>query len=169
MATLALFSLGSNIQPERNLPEAARRLAQFGSHVRASQVWQSKPVGYAQQPDFLNAALAMDTFLSADEWCNTLIPRIEQELGRVRDPSNKNAPRTIDIDLVIFGNFVGQVGHRIIPDPDILTRWFVALPLMEVAPEVRHPTDGRTLREIAEELVARADESLRVCSTVRLL
>ncbi len=144
----AYLLLGSNIEPEQNLPAAVAHLARFG-HVRAvSTVWQTAPVGQTNQPDFLNAAVLLETPLSARELREMAIASIENALGRVRT-ADKNAPRTIDIDILLFNHDVLSLGQRHIPDPEILERPFVAIPLAEIAPEYVHPEVGQTLRQIA--------------------
>jgi len=142
------FSLGSNIEPERNLPEAVRRLARFGRVLAVSTVWESKPLGCAGQANFLNAAVLMATPLTAEEVRNTAIAAIEAELGRVRT-ENRNAPRTIDIDIMLFNREILTIGRRRIPDPEVRERPFVAIPLAEIAPEYVHPETGERLQEIA--------------------
>jgi len=101
MANRAYLSLGSNIEPERYLPAAVQRLARFGQIRAVSHVWQTQPVGLVDQPDFLNAAVLLETPLSAAALRQQVVARIEQDLGRART-GNKNAPRTIDIDIVLF-------------------------------------------------------------------
>ena len=145
----AYLALGSNIDPEKNLPAAVHHLAEYGRVLAASRVWETVPVGFAAQPNFLNAALLLETPLSARECRLRAIADVEQRLGRIRDPGNKNAPRTIDIDLALFNQDVLQVEQRQIPDPEILERPFLAIPLAELDPAYRHPQDGRTLDEIA--------------------
>jgi 2-amino-4-hydroxy-6-hydroxymethyldihydropteridine diphosphokinase len=169
----AYLSLGSNIEPEVNLPAAVRELAQFGRVVAVSKVWESAPFGEsaaARSPaakNFLNGAVLLETELSVEAICGEAVPAIEQRLGRVRDPHDKNAPRTIDVDVSLFNDDRLTVGHRTIPDPDIVKRAFVAMPLAEIAPDYVLPTNKRTLAEIAAELAAkmelwlRADVSLR--------
>jgi 2-amino-4-hydroxy-6-hydroxymethyldihydropteridine diphosphokinase len=147
-AQRAYLSLGSNIEPERNLPAAVRALAAFGRVVAVSGVWESTPFESSGN-NFLNAAVLLETELSAVRIYNEAIPGIEQQLGRVRDPRNKNAPRTIDVDLSLFNHDVLELaGHRI-PDPDIAKRPFVAVPLAELDLDYAHPTLGRTLGDIA--------------------
>jgi 2-amino-4-hydroxy-6-hydroxymethyldihydropteridine diphosphokinase len=151
---LAYLLLGSNIEPETNLPAAVERLRSFGKVAAVSRVWQSKPVGFADQPDFLDAAVLFETELSAAELREGPIAAIEEHLQRVRDPGNVNGPRTIDIDVVLFNRDVGTFGRVQVPDPNITRRAFVAVPLAEIAPDYRHPVDGRTLAEIAASLAA---------------
>ncbi len=143
------LALGSNIRPEYYLPEAVRLLSEHGVILGKSSVWQSKPVGDRNQPDFLNAAVMLETALDASELCLDVIAEIEQKLDRVRDPANKNGPRTIDIDLVLFNDEQLQVEHRVIPDPEIPRRDFLAVPLAELAPRYCVPGLKKDLSEIA--------------------
>ena len=145
----AFLSLGSNIDPETNLPAAVLELQRFGRIVAVSQVWETDPAGFADQPNFLNAALLLETSLSPWELQYEVIVEVETVLERIRDPHNKNAPRTIDIDLALFNRDVLKLEQRQIPDPDILERVFVAIPLSELDPEYLHPLENRTLAEIA--------------------
>ncbi len=150
---LAYLALGSNIEPERNLREAVRHLARHGQVRAVSSVWETEPAGYAAQPKFLNAALALATPLTAQAVRAEVIPELEAALGRVRT-QNKYGPRTIDVDLVLFNAEVLDLGRHHIPDPELATRPFVAIPLAEIAPDYVHPETGQTLREIAASLSA---------------
>jgi 2-amino-4-hydroxy-6-hydroxymethyldihydropteridine diphosphokinase len=145
---LAYLSLGSNIEPERNLPAAVDRLGRWGRVQAVSTVWESAPLGFADQPNFLNAVVLLETSLSAQALRQEAIASIETALGRVRS-ANKNAPRTIDIDIMLFNHDVLQVGRRRIPSSEVLERPFVAIPLAEVAPDYIHPEIGQPLRQIA--------------------
>jgi len=144
----AWIALGSNISPERNLPLAVRHLARLGEIEALSSVWQSTPVGDLNQADFCNAALILRTShfpldLKAE------LRKIESLLGRVRDPANKNAARTIDLDIALFDDLVLKMPGLQIPDPEIPARPFLAVPLAELDPEFLHPQLGITLGEIA--------------------
>ena len=147
---LAYLSLGSNIEPEHNLPEAVTKLNRFGRVKAASSVWQTAAVGYTQQPDFLNAAVLLETELSATVLRQRAITQIENSLGRVRT-KNKNGPRPIDIDIMLFNHDVLTIGNRRIPDPELLERSFVAIPMAEIAPDYVHPEIKVTLAEIARQ------------------
>lgn len=151
----AFLALGSNISPEENLPQAVRLLEESGRILGRSSVWQSKPVGDTNQADFLNAAVLLETELAASEICLEVIPQIERDLYRVRDPQNKNGPRTIDIDLVLFNGEQLRIEHRMIPDPEIPERVFLAVPLAELAPQYCVPGLERDLLHIADELQAK--------------
>lgn len=165
----AYLILGSNIDAERNLVCAVSELEEYGRVQAVSQVWQTQPLGDRNQADFLNAAVLLHTPLTADRLKLDALAEVERKLGRVRDPLNVNAARTIDIDVALFDNSVLEIEHRHIPDPDILTRSFVAITLAEIAPDYVHPELGRTLSSIAEgfdphELVLRSDIQLAAAS-----
>ncbi len=148
LPNLAYLSLGSNIEPERNLAAAVNWLGRWGRVQAVSTVWESAPLGFADQPNFLNTAVLLETGLSAQALRQEAIASIEMALGRVRT-ANKNAPRTIDIDIMLFNQAVLQLGERHIPSPEVLERPFVAIPLAEIAPDYVHPETEQTLRQIA--------------------
>lgn len=150
-ANRAYVALGSNIHPERHLPDAVRRLGQLGRLLAVSRVYESQPVGKTDQPTFLNAAVLVETGLDPVEFKARVLQTIEQELGRVRT-ADKNAPRTIDLDIALWNDEVREVGGRRIPDPELLERAYIARPLADLAPQYRHPVTGQRLLEIAEGL-----------------
>jgi 2-amino-4-hydroxy-6-hydroxymethyldihydropteridine diphosphokinase len=152
---LVFLSLGSNIDPEKNLPAAVRELSRHGRVAAVSHAWQSPAVGKSDQPDFLNATILLETSLSAEELKDVVIASIETLLGRVRS-RDKFAPRPIDIDIMLFNRDILRLGSRCIPDPEVLERPFVAIPLAEIAPHYRHPETGETLAAIAARFDPRA-------------
>jgi 2-amino-4-hydroxy-6-hydroxymethyldihydropteridine diphosphokinase len=145
----ALAVLGSNVDPERNLPAAAALLARCpGIEVaRVSGVYESPPFGRPGDPWFYNAALLVLTNLPP-EALRQEFRRVEAALGR-RRRGDRYAPRPIDIDLAAYEGFDGEADGTRVPDPDIPRRAHLALPLAEVAPDWVHPEAGRTLGEIA--------------------
>jgi 2-amino-4-hydroxy-6-hydroxymethyldihydropteridine diphosphokinase len=147
------IALGSNINSEYNMREAVQRLSLRCRLLTVSPVYETAPVGKTDQPNFLNAAALIETDLTAVELKTQVLQVIEQELGRVRT-KDKNAPRTIDLDIALFGDQVLDVGPRHIPDRDISKYPYIAVPLANVAPEQRHPETGQTLQEIAQSLPA---------------
>lgn len=150
-ATRVLVSMGSNIDAERNLAAALRRLRERCHVSSVSTVYESDPVGTTDQARFLNAAVLLETELTPAQLRSQVLRPIEHELGRVRT-ADKYGPRTIDLDISLYGDQVLELaGHRI-PDPDILRHAHVAVPLADVAPEQRHPETGQGLGEIAREL-----------------
>lgn len=148
------ISLGSNIQPEINLVNAVHLLRNYTTLLAISPVYRTAPQGYTQQDHFLNMAVKVHTYRTPLEFKIQVIDRIESELNRVRDPNNKNAPRTIDLDISLWDNDILEYGDKPwhIPDKDI-TRWtHVAVPLAKLAPDYVHPTENITLSDIAQSL-----------------
>jgi 2-amino-4-hydroxy-6-hydroxymethyldihydropteridine diphosphokinase len=133
-----------------------RALAECGAIAAVSPVYQTVPVGTRDPAPFLNAALLLETDLEPEVLKGIRIAAIEQRLGRVRDPADRNAPRTIDIDIVLWDAFVGEILGRPVPDPDLLRQLHVVWPLVAIAADLRHPVDGRPLAEIAAALAERS-------------
>jgi 2-amino-4-hydroxy-6-hydroxymethyldihydropteridine diphosphokinase len=137
--------LGSNVDKERNLPAAVALLRPHGL-VAVSAAYETAPVGTRDGAPFLNAAAELRTALSPADFKREVCGAIERALGRVRDPRDRFAPRTIDLDIALWSDAVA--------DPDLLRHLHAALPLAELAPDLRHPIDGRTLAAIAADLAA---------------
>jgi dihydroneopterin aldolase / 2-amino-4-hydroxy-6-hydroxymethyldihydropteridine diphosphokinase len=144
-------SLGSNVDPERNLVEAVRRLAACCHLLAVSPVYETRPVGKIEQPNFLNAAALIETVLDAAQFKDQVLRAIEDELGRVRT-ADKNAPRTVDLDISLFDDQVLDLDNRHIPDPETVRFAHIARPLADLAPEFCHPETGQTLLQIAQAL-----------------
>jgi 2-amino-4-hydroxy-6-hydroxymethyldihydropteridine diphosphokinase len=132
MPNTAYLSLGSNIEAEANLRAALELLAAQTRLVAVSSVWETRPVGLAEQPNFLNAAAIVETDLTVEQLKREVLTVIEQRLGRVSQ-ANKNAPRPIDLDITLFNREIMELGSRHIPDPEIIERPFVAIPLADIA------------------------------------
>ncbi len=133
--------LGSNIQPEKNLARGIELLRQKVMVVRSSSVWESPSVG-STGPDFLNMALLVTTSLEAGELKEKVLRPLEAQLGRFRS-ADKNAPRTIDLDIILFDD-------RLV-DPDLFLYAHRAVPVAEILPGY-HSSQGLTLAEVASEL-----------------
>lgn len=139
------LSLGSNIEPETNLPKAIEMLSQYGRVEAVSGAWESHAVG-ADGPNFLNASVLLTTTISPAELKDRLARPIEEALGRVRT-EDKNAPRPIDVDVMMVDGEAFNVD-----------RWdsaFVLLPIAELAPDAEHPVTHERLRDAAERARAR--------------
>ena len=149
------LSLGTNLGPrERNLKMATDELKNLLENVRCSHVYETVPVGYADQPLFLNATLVGYTKWSADEILDRILD-IELKGGRKR--SIVNGPRTIDIDLLLYGYemrglFVSQSSRLTVPHARLHERAFVLQPLNELIPEQIHPVLNQTIGELAERV-----------------
>ena len=131
--------VGSNIDPEIHVPAALSALAEAAATrlTALSTFYQTRPVGAAGTPDFYNGVVALRTSLSASE-LSTLLREVEERCGR-RPSTDRHAPRTIDLDLLLYGDQESREPDMVLPHPDIPLRSFVALPLMELAPELVLP------------------------------
>ena len=150
MTEQAFISLGSNIEPERHLPRAMIALAALGRLAAGSMVYQNPALGTSPQADFLNAAARVETELDPLE-IRDILRGIEAVLGRVRS-ADKYAPRTIDLDLCLMGNRVLESDLLTLPDPELLSRAFLAVPMAELAPDFLHPITLEPLAKIAARL-----------------
>ncbi len=142
------LGLGSNLgERAANLTEALRRLAQSPEIevVRTSSVYETEPVGPQGQPAFLNQVAQMQVTCPARALL-AMIRRIESEMGRVR--MQRWGPRTIDLDILLYGDEIVDEPDLKIPHPQMLARPFVLVPLAEIAPELLLP-DGRTAAQAA--------------------
>ena len=150
MPRTAYLSLGSNVgNRELHLREATERLAAAGRVISSSSNYETEPVEVTDQPWFLNCAIALETNQSPVELMQTAL-QIERGMGRVRD--QKKGPRTIDIDILLFGDVIIDSPEVTIPHPAMQQRRFVLEPLAEIAPELGHPVLKKTIRELLEEL-----------------
>lgn len=133
--TIAIIALGSNLDnPAEQVRQAAQCIAALPEMVsfRLSSLYVTAPVGYAEQPDFINAVAQIDTNYSAFELLREL-QNIEQQFGRVR--TFQNAPRTLDLDIIDFNHENVNAPDLILPHPRAHLRGFVMLPLAEIAPD----------------------------------
>ncbi|MCL5428689.1 MAG: 2-amino-4-hydroxy-6-hydroxymethyldihydropteridine diphosphokinase [Chloroflexi bacterium] len=139
---IAYIGLGSNIEPESNLPKALAALSEQVKILKISSAWHVAALG-AAGPDFLNAVIRLETGYSADQLKAQVLRPIEVKLGRIRS-GNKNAPRTMDLDILIFDD-------KII-DPHIWDYAHLAVPLAECSPGFTHPVTGQSIAQVAHEL-----------------
>jgi 2-amino-4-hydroxy-6-hydroxymethyldihydropteridine diphosphokinase len=146
-ARVCVVALGSNVgNREAHLDFAVRRLRSFLDSLQVSSYFETEPVGVAEpQPLFLNAVAMGETALSAREVLDQLMA-IERERGRQRP--HARAARTLDLDLILFGDSVITEPDLIVPHPRFRERRFVLEPLVEIAPAVRDPVTGKTASEL---------------------
>jgi 2-amino-4-hydroxy-6-hydroxymethyldihydropteridine diphosphokinase len=152
MPEIVYLSLGSNVgDREAQLREAIRRLKSVGRVQFVSPIYESEPVDFIAQPLFLNCVVAVETSSTPAHLIQQALA-IEKAMGRER--TQKKGPRTIDLDILLFGNEVVDTPELTIPHPAMERRRFVLQPLAEIAPEARHPLSGKSVRELLEELPA---------------
>ncbi len=144
--TRAAIALGSNLGDRRaHLDYAVARLETLLDGVRVSPFIETPPQDVAPQPMFLNAAVAGDTRLTPRALLEALLS-IERERGRERP--HPGAPRTLDLDLVLFGDCVIEEPGLTVPHPRFRERRFVLEPLAAIAPSLRDPVTGMTVEEL---------------------
>ncbi|HEX6940035.1 MAG TPA: 2-amino-4-hydroxy-6-hydroxymethyldihydropteridine diphosphokinase [Longimicrobiales bacterium] len=134
------LGVGTNLgDREANLRTALRRLGALGRIAAVSSVYRSEPVGHRPQPDFWNLVVELETVLTPEALLREA-QRVEAELGRVR--SFRNAPRPMDIDLLLYDDGIIDSPVLTVPHPRMMERGFVLRPLVEIAPGLRHPVTG---------------------------
>ncbi len=124
-----------------------RRVGALGSVRRVSSFHETAPVGYVDQPDFVNGALLLETELEPEELLHSLLA-VERAMGRDRSGALAKGPRVIDLDLLLMGDLVIATAELTLPHPAMGERLFVLKPLAEIAPEMRVPTLGGTVAEL---------------------
>lgn len=147
--TLVVLDLGSNIDREESLVGALERLSEYFKLSRASSVYRTTPVGMANQPDFFNISLEVETDKSIDE-IRDVARKIEDEMGRDRT-GPKYGPRNIDIDIVLYGDTVSD--EKKVPHPQSTQELFVVAPVAELLPSGTHPQTGQAWKDLRGELM----------------
>ena len=144
----AFIAFGSNISPADNVREALRRLARSETISGLSTVYRTPAEGRPEQADYYNGIVEIRTSTPPDALKFGVLRRIERELGRVRS-ADKFAARSIDLDLIWYGDLVVTNAGLTIPDPEIAERPYLALGLCELAPDLRMPDSGLRISEVA--------------------
>jgi 2-amino-4-hydroxy-6-hydroxymethyldihydropteridine diphosphokinase len=147
----AAVALGSNLDSPvgdraANLRMAIEHLASVGRVVAVSSFYDTAPVGYLDQPRFLNATVLLETELAPHDLLEGLLA-IEKTMGRDRSSTVAKGPRVIDLDLLLFGTKVMQTATLTLPHPAMWERRFVLEPLAEIAADMVDPVSGRTVDE----------------------
>ena len=153
------LDLGSNLEPEKNIPAALKLLGEVGEIAAVSSVWETESVGYAG-PNFLNVCVLLLTPLDAEQIKHKINRPIEAQMGRVRG-KDKNAPRPIDIDIVLFD----KTPHNI----QTWNQAFVIVPLAELLPEFKTPSGAKLsafARQLQSQVWMRKREDVAISLTV---
>jgi 2-amino-4-hydroxy-6-hydroxymethyldihydropteridine diphosphokinase len=152
----AAIALGSNLASqwgdrEANLREAVRRVGKLGTVRAVSSFDDTAPVGYTEQPNFLNAAMLLETELEPVELMRALLA-IERAMGRERAAVPAKGPRVIDLDLLLMGDVVMAEAELTLPHPAMAERRFVLEPLAEIAAGMVEPAAGKSVAEMLAQL-----------------
>ena len=160
----AFVGIGSNIDPAGNVEKAIFLLSAAVQLRGISTVYLSEAVGRPGQPLYYNCVVEFETDVPPVELKQRVLRRIEKELGRVRS-TDRSAARTIDLDLILYDRLVMTTEGLTLPDPDIVKRPFLAIPLLELAPDLQLPGSGLRINEIAAALPQDAMKPLQDYTT----
>jgi 2-amino-4-hydroxy-6-hydroxymethyldihydropteridine diphosphokinase len=155
---IAYIGMGANLPstagpPEATLVAALRRLGSLGRIAAASSLYSTEPVGYADQPRFVNAVVAIETAQTARQALESLLC-IERAFGRDRSAGIKDGPRTLDLDLLMLDDLVVHEEGLDLPHPRLAERLFVLAPLAEIAPDLVIPSTGKSVKELLQRLTS---------------
>jgi 2-amino-4-hydroxy-6-hydroxymethyldihydropteridine diphosphokinase len=144
------LGLGSNLgERQENLDKALEYLSQRLRITGVSSIYDTEPVGNQEQPRFLNMVCCARTMLQSGELL-ILAKGIERKMGR--QPGKLNSPRTIDIDILLYGSEVVNSPGLVIPHPRLTQRAFILVPLAELAPDLVHPQNKKSIKELLREV-----------------
>jgi 2-amino-4-hydroxy-6-hydroxymethyldihydropteridine diphosphokinase len=167
----AYIGMGANLpspagSPEATLTAAASQLALLGRILIRSSLYSTKPVGFADQPRFLNAVVALATDLAPHTLLDRLLA-IELEFGRDRSTGLPKGPRTLDLDILLMGDlFIHEAGLEI-PHPRLAERKFVLIPLNEVAPRIVIPRHRKTVAQLLQTLLSRSESEAHAVVSIQ--
>jgi 2-amino-4-hydroxy-6-hydroxymethyldihydropteridine diphosphokinase len=152
----AYIALGSNLPswagpPEETLSGALSRIAKLGRVTQRSSLYSTEPVGFTDQPRFVNAVVALETEMGARELLPALL-KIEKEFGRDRSASVPNGPRTLDLDILLMDDMQVSEPGLVLPHPRLAERAFVLIPLFEIAPHLTITGRSQTVAQLLQAL-----------------
>lgn len=139
MTVKAYVSIGSNVERDQHIPQVLRDLTERFGELRVSSVYETAAVGFAGDP-FYNLVVGFDTALDVDQLAQVL-SELEQRHGRCRE-AKKFSSRTLDLDLILYGDLVRTDRKPYLPRDEIARYAFMLEPLVEIAPDVRNPLTG---------------------------
>ena len=142
------IAAGSNAEPVKNLKLALAELEKSFAPLRVSPAYRNKPIGF-EGADFINLVVGFETDLEIDA-VRQRLQEIEGLCGRPRT-APKWGPRSMDLDILLYGNEVRDEPDLKLPRPDLVRRAYMLKPIADIAPDLRHPTLGKTMRELWSE------------------
>ena len=146
----AYIGIGSNINPEENIEKSLNLLKKHVKLMDISSFYWTKPLLNKDQPDYLNGVVKIETSLNPMILKNSVLKRIENKLGRQKT-IDKYSSRTIDLDLILYDDQIIDNSDLYIPDPDIYSRIFLAIPLYELNPGLILPDTGMSIVDIIKK------------------
>lgn len=152
MLTTAYIGVGSNLgNREETIEKAKEALSAFPQirFIRSAPIYETQPIGGPKQGLYLNTVWELETTLDAEELLRVL-SEIELHLGRTR--AEKNGPRTLDLDLLLFGDEIVRQENLVIPHPQMQERWFVLKPLWDLRSDLIHPVFKKSVCELLDEV-----------------
>lgn len=148
MGETIYLSVAANIKPEENIPLALEQLSEQAPVTALSTFYRCPALDRPEQDDYLNGVCGIETGLSPRALKFEVLRGVEERVGRVRQ-ADPYAAREIDLDILVYGDEVVDEADLRIPDPDIVNRAFLAVPLLELAPELVLPDSGKPLASLA--------------------
>lgn len=138
MESEVYVALGSNVEPTRYISAAVELLADAAVITGISRFYRTAPIGRPGQPDFINGVVRVRTTIGAHDFKWQVLRGIESQLGRTRE-KDRYAPRSIDLDILLYGNDIVDTPELVVPDPDIHERGFLAQGIVDIAPDLVVP------------------------------
>ncbi|HID94009.1 MAG TPA: 2-amino-4-hydroxy-6-hydroxymethyldihydropteridine diphosphokinase, partial [bacterium (Candidatus Stahlbacteria)] len=161
---IAYIGIGSNIGDRLfYIKSAINAIAANCEIINVSSIYETEPIGYALQPNFLNCVISLKTSLTPQALLHFLLS-IENKLERKR--KTRFGPRTIDLDILLYDNLIIHENDLIIPHPEMHKRQFVLLPLNEIAPNLKHPILHKSVEVLLKEILSQDldDENHKECN-----
>lgn len=149
-AVTAYIAIGANVDPEENILNGLERLNRLATVTRVSRFYRTEPIGRRDQPDFLNGICEIRTAMPPRFLKFNALRRIERACGRLRT-LDRNAPRPLDLDILLYGQRILDEPDLVIPDPELRARPFLFVPLLELAGNIRPPGAHIDLATICKE------------------
>lgn len=156
----AFIAVGSNIEPAENIKKAVNLLSQQVQITGLSTVYKTIAIGRPEQPSYYNCVLKVVTQIPPKKLKFQVLRKIEAALGRRRS-SDKFAPRTIDLDLIVYDNIVAKIGGMVLPDSQITERPFLAFCLYELEPTLVLPGINLSIADVCSKMSAKNMKPLK--------